>query len=109
MPGGAGGGARSGRAGTRPSAARDGASAASASAAAAAIGGGGQLQIREDPERGVFVSGAAQLSVTASEHVFEALALGATQRSTASTHMNERSSRIHSIFQLYITQKRLTP
>ena len=65
------------------------------------------LQIREDPERGVFVAGAAQLPVTASEHVFEALAIGATQRATASTKMNERSSRSHSIFQLYITQKRL--
>ena len=67
----------------------------------------GHLHIREDPERGVFVLGATRLPVTSSHHVFEALALGASQRSTASTRMNDRSSRSHSIFQLYITQKRL--
>jgi hypothetical protein len=66
----------------------------------------GQLQIREDPERGVFVAGAAQLPVTSSRHVFEALALGSAHRATASTKMNERSSRSHSVFQLYITQVR---
>jgi hypothetical protein len=64
----------------------------------------GLLQIREDPERGVFVAGAVQLPVTSSKHVFEALALGSAHRSTASTKMNERSSRSHSVFQLYITQ-----
>lgn len=65
------------------------------------------LQIREDPERGVFVAGAAQLPVTCARHVFEALALGAAHRSTASTGMNERSSRSHSVLQLYVTQRRL--
>jgi hypothetical protein len=67
----------------------------------------GALQIREDPQRGVFVAGAAQLPVTEERHVFEALALGASHRATAATRMNERSSRSHSVFQLYIMQKRL--
>lgn len=65
------------------------------------------LQIREDPDRGVFVAGAAQLPVTCARHVFEALALGAAHRSTAATGMNERSSRSHSVLQLYVTQRRL--
>ena len=68
---------------------------------------GNILQIREDPDRGVFVAGAAQLPVSSARHVYEALALGAAYRSTAATGMNERSSRSHSVFQLYITQRRL--
>jgi hypothetical protein len=68
----------------------------------------GALQIREDPQRGVFVAGAAQLPVTDARQVFEALSLGAMHRATAATRMNERSSRSHSVFQLYILQKRLT-
>jgi hypothetical protein len=66
----------------------------------------GHLQIREDPERGVFVAGAVQLPVTSPQHIFEALALGSAHRATANTRMNDRSSRSHSVFQLHITQVR---
>jgi hypothetical protein len=67
----------------------------------------GGLQIREDPGGGVFVAGATMMPVRSPTDVFEALAQGASQRSTATTKLNSRSSRSHSIFQLYVSQRQL--
>jgi hypothetical protein len=69
-------------------------------------GGSALLQIREDPVQGVFVAGATMRTVNSPSDVYDALATGAVNRSTASTLMNARSSRSHTVFQLYVTQNR---
>ena len=85
---------------------------ASAAASAQAAGdgdaaeGSALLQIREDPVQGVFVAGAVMRRVASPSDVYDALAMGAVNRSTASTLMNARSSRSHTVFQLYVTQQR---
>lgn len=71
-----------------------------------AAGGSALLQIREDPVQGVFVAGATMRTVNSPGDVYDALATGAVNRSTASTLMNARSSRSHTVFQLYVTQNR---
>lgn len=63
------------------------------------------LTIREDPNRGVFVEGLTETPVTDLESVHDLLRLGERNRSVASTLMNERSSRSHTIFRITVESR----
>lgn len=63
------------------------------------------LGIREHPTRGVYVEGMSEEYVTSPSEMFYFLDLGATNRATSATGMNEGSSRSHSVFVVAITQK----
>ncbi len=54
--------------------------------------------IREDKKRGIFVDGLSEWPVSSSEQILKMMKRGAQSRPTASTKMNEMSSRSHAIF-----------
>ena len=62
------------------------------------------LQIREDPRRGVFVD-ANETIVTSYDSLLDALFAGEKNRQVASTGMNERSSRSHTIFRVTVESR----
>jgi centromeric protein E len=62
------------------------------------------LQIREDPRRGVFVQSREEI-VTNFEALLGILFQGESNRAFASTAMNERSSRSHTIFRITIESR----
>lgn len=62
------------------------------------------LQIREDPRRGVFVKSVEEM-VTDFESLLRILFHGEKSRAVASTGMNERSSRSHTIFRVTIESR----
>ena len=62
------------------------------------------LQIREDPRRGVFVQSHEEY-VTNYESLLQVLFTGEKSRAFASTAMNERSSRSHTIFRITIESR----
>ena len=53
----------------------------------------------------VFIEGCTELYISSYDDVMEALNVGATNRATSSTNMNDESSRSHSVFIVTITQK----
>ena len=63
------------------------------------------LQIREDPRRGVFVQSREEI-VTNFETLLGILCQGESNRAFASTAMNERSSRSHTIFRITIESRK---
>ncbi|XP_063233979.1 kinesin-like protein klp-20 isoform X2 [Bacillus rossius redtenbacheri] len=62
------------------------------------------LRVREHPSLGPYVEDLAVKEVRSLREVLEWLKIGNNQRVTASTEMNEKSSRSHSIFSLTLTQ-----
>jgi kinesin family protein 3/17 len=56
------------------------------------------LHIREDKKRGVFVEGLSEWAVRSPNEIFSLISKGANSRSTASTKMNDVSSRSHAVF-----------
>eukprot|EP00957_Ditylum_brightwellii_P056839 4309060-Ditylum_brightwellii.AAC.1 len=62
------------------------------------------LHIREDPQRGVFVNSNENI-VTDLEGLLGTLFTGEKNRSVASTGMNERSSRSHTIFRITVESR----
>ena len=71
-------------------------------------GGGGSvkqtLRVREHPKEGPYVEGLSRHEVSDYLSIAALLASGNTQRATASTKMNDSSSRSHAIFTLVVTQ-----
>lgn len=63
------------------------------------------LQIREDPRRGVFVQSKEEI-VTDFDTLLGILFQGESNRAFASTAMNERSSRSHTIFRITIESRK---
>jgi hypothetical protein len=63
------------------------------------------LQIREDPEKGVYVAGAVTVCVTSPYQVFQCLEMAMSNRAVAATGMNAQSSRSHSVFQLTMSRR----
>eukprot|EP01064_Diplonema_japonicum_P032594 TRINITY_DN6168_c0_g1_i1.p1 TRINITY_DN6168_c0_g1~~TRINITY_DN6168_c0_g1_i1.p1 ORF type:complete len:455 (+),score=112.86 TRINITY_DN6168_c0_g1_i1:478-1842(+) len=61
------------------------------------------LKVRQHPVKGVFVDGVRKMSVSTWEDCRKLLQRGARQRVTASTSMNDKSSRSHAIFTLTLT------
>jgi centromeric protein E len=62
------------------------------------------LQVREDPRRGVFVNSEEEI-VTDFQSLLKILFHGEKSRQIASTGMNERSSRSHTIFRITIESR----
>ncbi|CAG9314875.1 unnamed protein product [Blepharisma stoltei] len=62
------------------------------------------LKIREDRARGVYIDGLTEVCASTGEEIYEIMKLGNTNRATASTKMNNSSSRSHSIFSITVTQ-----
>eukprot|EP00054_Salpingoeca_dolichothecata_P014791 m.84027 g.84027 ORF g.84027 m.84027 type:complete len:952 (+) comp21167_c0_seq1:84-2939(+) len=67
--------------------------------------GSDNLQVHENPDRGVYVRHATELFMQSPEEVLEVMRSGAQRRSVASTNMNDQSSRSHSVFLMEIGQR----
>ncbi|TMW65051.1 hypothetical protein Poli38472_009218 [Pythium oligandrum] len=65
------------------------------------------LQVREDAQRGIFVEGMTEISVTSDEELLSTMRDGAANRAVAATGMNEGSSRSHSVFMVTLYQRNL--
>jgi len=61
------------------------------------------LEIREDKKLGIIIPNLTETIVESEEEVFNVLWKGARNRAMASTNMNERSSRSHTIFGVRLT------
>jgi hypothetical protein len=65
----------------------------------------GNLNIREDLKKGVYVDGLAEEIVTTSDGAIELLRRGARNRHVGATNMNFESSRSHSVFSMSIESR----
>ncbi|CUG94188.1 kinesin, putative, partial [Bodo saltans] len=65
------------------------------------------LEVREHPQRGVFVEGQTFRPVDGAEDIASLIDLGNNVRHVAATKMNNRSSRSHAIFQILLREERL--
>uniref|UniRef100_A0A915E976 Kinesin-like protein n=1 Tax=Ditylenchus dipsaci TaxID=166011 RepID=A0A915E976_9BILA len=66
------------------------------------------IGIREDPIKGeIYLKGVASMPINSAEDLLVALKNGAMNRTTASTNMNQSSSRSHAIFSVLIKQQRM--
>jgi len=65
------------------------------------------MVVREHPQKGIWVDGATEASVVSPDEVYGVMQQGAGNRATASTNMNDRSSRSHSLFLLTVSQTNL--
>jgi hypothetical protein len=73
--------------------------------------GGGQsdgvsLEIRQGPDNTISVPGLQQMPVNSLQDVLNVFSRGTANRATASTNLNERSSRSHLIVQVDVTSQR---
>lgn len=66
------------------------------------------LQIREEKKRGVFVEGLSEWAVRGHNEIFALMDRGHTYRATASTKMNDLSSRSHAVFIVIVEQMNTT-
>merc|ERR1712241_672442 len=66
----------------------------------------GGIRIHEDVNGNIYTVGVTSRTVQSEEETIQALKAGAFNRTTASTNMNDQSSRSHAIFTLYIQQQR---
>lgn len=80
-------------------------SVAGAAAMTAGATDKGGLQLREDPDRGVYVAGAVTVAITSPWQVFQCLEIAMSNRAVAATGMNAQSSRSHSVFQLTVSRR----
>ncbi|CAI5721205.1 unnamed protein product [Peronospora effusa] len=63
------------------------------------------LQLRENKKNGVWVQGLTEMQVSNRQEAIEMMQRGSLQRITASTQMNERSSRSHAVYTVKIVQQ----
>ncbi|POM77799.1 Kinesin-like protein, partial [Phytophthora palmivora] len=63
------------------------------------------LQLRENKKNGVWVQGLTEVQVTNRQEAMEEMRRGSLHRITASTQMNERSSRSHAVYTVKIVQR----
>lgn len=63
------------------------------------------LQIREDPNSGIYVAGCTEAFVTNERELLKCMTLGSKSRATAATGMNEGSSRSHSVLCITVLQR----
>ena len=64
------------------------------------------LQIREDKKKGIFVEGLSEWVVKTPHDIYNLMKDGMRNRATASTKMNDVSSRSHAIFIIIVEQMR---
>ena len=63
------------------------------------------LDLREDQNKGIVVSGITEITATSSEHILTILKKGNKNRTTESTNANVTSSRSHAILQIMVSYK----
>jgi kinesin family member 5 len=63
------------------------------------------LIVREDRIKGLYIAGVTEEYVTSDEELLDIMAMGAGNRATAATGMNEGSSRSHSVFTITVGQR----
>lgn len=63
------------------------------------------LIVREDKFKGLYIAGVTEEYVTSDEELLDIMAVGARNRATAATGMNEGSSRSHSVFTITVGQR----
>ena len=63
------------------------------------------LELREDPNKGLIVNGITEIIPKSSEHILNILKKGNKNRTTESTNANETSSRSHAILQIMVSYK----
>ncbi|CAK60607.1 unnamed protein product (macronuclear) [Paramecium tetraurelia] len=68
-----------------------------------------QLNIREDKKRGVFVENLSEWAVRSPPEIYQLMRRGNAKRVTASTRMNDTSSRSHAVFIITVEQIEETP
>ncbi|GMF50816.1 unnamed protein product [Phytophthora fragariaefolia] len=64
------------------------------------------LEIHEDRKNGIFVEGLSEYAIRSVSDCLQLLQCGEQNRAVRSTHMNQVSSRSHSVFQLLLEQRR---
>ena len=69
------------------------------------VNNGENLDLREDPNKGLIVSGITEMFPKSSEHILNLLKKGNKNRTTESTNANETSSRSHAILQIMVSYK----
>ncbi len=62
------------------------------------------MQIREDRKKGVFVEGLSEWAVRSPNEIYSLMQRGALSRATATTKMNDLSSRSHAVFIIIVEQ-----
>lgn len=67
------------------------------------------LQIREDKKKGVFVEGLSEWAVRSPNEIYSLMQKGALSRATATTKMNDMSSRSHAVFIIIVEQMTTMP
>ena len=72
-------------------------------------GAGTKLELKEDPQKGVYVKGLSDVVVESPEDLNKMLDKGLTARTTAATNMNAESSRSHSIFTIIVEMNTKDP
>ena len=60
------------------------------------------LEIRERPDKGIYVEKLSEITVENEQKAYELLAVGESNRKIGETNMNSQSSRSHTIFKVYI-------
>ena len=66
-----------------------------------------ELKVREHPKTGPYVAGLTALTANSYNEIERQLEMGNRNKSVASTHMNDVSSRAHTIFQIKFSQTQL--
>lgn len=61
-----------------------------------------KLELKESPDKGIFIKGATQLEVKSAHDISSAMDSGNTHRIVKETAMNDKSSRSHAIFIIYV-------
>lgn len=65
----------------------------------------GDLKLRQNPTKGVYVEGLREKFVESADEIIETIREGMNQRTVAQTSLNSVSSRSHAVLTLHITQK----
>ena len=64
--------------------------------------------MKEDKHKGVYIQNCTEINVGSAGQMLKTMDNGAQNRKVAFTGMNERSSRSHSLFIVYVCQKNVT-
>ena len=63
------------------------------------------LELREDPNKGLIVNGITEIITNSGEHILSILKKGNKNRTTEATNANQTSSRSHAILQIIVSYK----
>ena len=69
------------------------------------LNGNDNLDLREDPNKGIIINNITEIEVKSAEHILSILKMGNKNRTTESTNANETSSRSHAILQILVSYK----